>query len=148
MHPDVQSAEGVAMYAGIDGQSGPPTLAIRHDSISRWDLGAAHELIHLLHFDLGEAALKEAHDILMGFQSPSANDDYANPHEMFAFFGQWYLAGHGNVIEGLHKPLYDFLEKHLGDARIEDPGWGTDGARGAIESLFDWFKSGQKPARG
>lgn len=139
------SAEGVAMFDGPDGVSGPPTLAIRHDSITRWELGAAHEIIHLVMHDLGDAVMQEAEAIRVSIKTPGTPEDtYANAHEMVAFFGQWHLAGYGNVIRSKSPALANFLERHLGNARIKDPGFGADGARTSITSLFQWFQTGRR----
>jgi poly(3-hydroxybutyrate) depolymerase len=143
--PHYASAEGVAMFAGPDGVSGPPTLVIRHDSITRWELGAAHEIIHLVMHDLGDAALAEAEAIRVSIKTPGTpEDDYANAHEMVAFFGQWHLAGYGSLIRAKSPALADFLERTLGTARIKDPGFGVDGARTSITSLFQWFQTGRR----
>ncbi len=142
---DVPTAEGVAMYRGPDGLGGPPTLGIRHDSITRWDLGAAHELIHLKLFSMGDAAIDRARAIRERIRLPgSVVDDYANEHEMVAYFGQWTLAGHGDVVRSLSPELADFLHEVLGDVKIRDPGFGRDGARAAIKGLYGWFQTGQK----
>ena len=139
------AAEGVAMYDGPDGVSGPPTLVIRHDSITRWELGAAHEIIHLVMHDLGDAVMADAEAIRVSIKTPGTPEDaYANAHEMVAFFGQWHLAGYGNIIRSKSPALADFLQRHLGDARIQDPGFGVDGARTSITSLFQWFQTGRR----
>ncbi len=144
------STEGVAMFAGPDGETGPPTLAIRHDSITTWDLGAAHEIVHLLVQDRmsgpgGDAFTNELVDIRERIRLPgSVVDDYANEHELAAFFGQWHLAGYGAIIRQLDPGLADFLQRTLGDTRIKDPGFGQDGARTTINSLFQWFQTGTR----
>jgi hypothetical protein len=133
------------MYWGPDGVNGPPTLGIRHDSITRWDLGAAHELIHLKMFSLGDQVIDQARAIRERIRAPgSVVDDYANEHELCAFFGQWMLAGYGDVVRGLNPELADFLQGVLGDVRIRDPGFGRDGARAAIKGLYAWFQTGQR----
>lgn len=140
-----EGVEGLAMFKGLDGASGPPTLTIRHDSITSWDLGAAHEILHLYLHSLPPDVSQRASAIRETLWAPGAvHDDYANFHEMYAFFGQWYLAGRGELVREKSPELYALLEETLGDARVKAPGGGEDGARAAIDSLWRFFTLGEK----
>lgn len=137
-------AEGVAMYWGLDGAEVDPTLAIRYDSIMSWDLGLAHEVMHLHLFNLGEEADARVQQVREELKSEDYVDDpYANYHELFAYLGQWYLAGFGAIIEEQEEELYQVFVDYAGEARVS-PGDVTEPqAAYTIELLLGWFRTGQ-----
>jgi hypothetical protein len=141
--------EGFASHQGFDGtQPNTPVLAIRSDSLGSWYLGAAHELIHLVEADKGPGVSAKLAQVFEaeGFKRGQP-DGYPNPAEMFAYFGQWYLAGFGEELKTRSPALYALCREYLGAARI-DPEQITATAAGAsLDSLIAWFKSGQhRPA--
>ena len=149
--PEVEAqyaaAEGLAMPGGPDGMSGPPTLVIRSDSLLRWDLGVAHELIHLLEASQGTTAARKVVKVWQSIRASNAqNDPSANPHEMFAYFGQWYMAGFGHIIQEHSPLLHQLCADLIGDAHVDTGGITEAQARATIASLFSWFSTGARPA--
>lgn len=139
--------EGVATSFGFEGGGRtipPPAFVIRQDSILGWNLGAAHELLHLLRFDQGDQALKDTLATWNAIGGKDGQPDgYPNAEEMFAYFGQWYLAGFGAELKAVSPDAFALCEKYLGQARI-DPGTLTAAtARTSLESLLGWFQSGR-----
>jgi hypothetical protein len=138
-----EQAEGVAAQTIDPSVTDRLFVAIRHDSLMRWDLGLAHELIHNLHFFLDDTTEQRIHEVWESLRRPDAKDDpYANELEMMSFFGQWYLAGYGQVVEQLEPRLHALLQDVLGDARVEARGTTDDFARAALSNLLEWFRSG------
>ncbi|MEN0063382.1 MAG: hypothetical protein AAGA48_14620 [Myxococcota bacterium] len=133
--------EGLAMYWGPEFEAYAPTVAIRHDSVERWNLGVAHELLHLVLHDLGPEVQAEALELrramLAKGQTPAPG---ADEHELFAYFGQWRLAGYGALIAETEPELDSWLEMHLGAAQIGARGTSDEQANWAIEELRRWFR--------
>ena len=141
-----KGTEGVAMREDLNGKPGL-TLVIRADSLMQWQLGAAHELIHLLDYKLGEPTRTRIHDVWANLREnePVDGSDYANSWEMFGYFGQWYLAGFGDVIGQKSPELLKLLKDVLGDARVDNTSLTLDQARASVESLHRWFSTGVQP---
>lgn len=140
-----KDAEGVASWQVDPRVCDRPFVAIRHDSVCHWDLGIAHELIHQLHFNLPNDVQDRIKQVWQDLRLPDAQDDpYANEFEMLAFFGQWYLAGFGGVIEQLEPQLHGLLSDVLGDARVDARDLSQDRAWASLTSLLQWFRSGEQ----
>jgi len=137
--PTYSFAEGVARTQDIAGVKAP-VLVLRSDSLQRWTLGAAHELIHLLEADLGPSVMARVDQVWksQGYVEQAAGG--ANAREMLAYFGQYYLAGFGDLVEQKVPAVGALLRDILGDARV-DPGTLTEAnARAWIERLDSSFR--------
>jgi hypothetical protein len=141
--------EGFANPEGIPGVTVGNTLAIRSDSIEAWFLGAAHELLHLLHMNAGPDFHQRIVDVWNqeGFKLGQP-DDYPNPHEMFAYLGQWYMAGYGDILKELVPSAYELCRELIGKARIDPEQIGPEDARASLDSLIRWLRSGDHHALG
>ncbi|MEL6341512.1 MAG: hypothetical protein AAFV53_00160 [Myxococcota bacterium] len=140
---DWAQIEGLAMYWGLDGAGYAPTLAIRHDSVERWDLGIGHELLHLILWDLEPSVRAEALALRNAMLAPDGVvAPGANEHELFTYFSQWTLAGYGSIIAEQEPELYDWLIETLGEASLTDRGTSTAEAEYAIDLLLNWFRTG------
>jgi len=71
--------------------------------------------------------------------------NYPNPQEMFAYFGQWYLAGFGSLIREREPEVYALCEQFLGKARVSPEGITAREAAISIDHLLKSFKTGLQP---
>ncbi|MBX7099029.1 MAG: hypothetical protein K1X89_15065 [Myxococcaceae bacterium] len=148
--------EGVGYGAGVEGVAGSdgfdggghhipaPAFLVREDSIRQWNLGAAHELLHLLRFSKGDAVGAELASVWQQIGGRDGQPDgYPNAEEMFAYFGQWYLAGFGEQLRQVSPEAYAFCQRNIGNARVDPLGLTANDALPALQSLLGWFRSGQ-----
>lgn len=138
--------EGVASALAFEGPGGrvvaPPAFLIREDSLRHWTLGAAHELLHLYRYELGDqgkAQLDDAWRKLGGVERPNGNP---NSDELFAYFGQWYLAGFKDQVKEASPEMFALLTESLGDASVDPGALTAQQAQGALTSLVAWFRGG------
>jgi hypothetical protein len=142
--PEYSKSQGFADDKGMPGAVHGPMLAIRYDALDRELLTAAHELSHLVRADRGkpaaEALQRVWHQMQFRVGQPG---NYPNPEEMFAYFGQWYLAGFGDVLKEKAPPLYELCEKFLGKARVDAEQATRATAASVIDQNLVWFRSGK-----
>ena len=139
--------EGAASSVGFTGNGRslpPPAFVIREDSIRRWQLGAGHELLHLLRSEKGPALEAEMNQVWQQIGGQDGQPDgYPNAEEMFAYLGQWYLAGFGEQLKQVSPEAYALIAKTVGTARIDPGGLTANDALPSLQSLMTWFRSGQ-----
>lgn len=113
-------AEGIALHRAFGHQIAAPTLAIRNDSVMQWDLGVVHELVHLVEAEGGPELSQKIAAVWRDLTRNNTNlDYYSNSREMFAFMGQWYLAGYGDVIRQDSPALFKLLSENLGTTALQ-----------------------------
>jgi hypothetical protein len=139
--PAYAQSEGFANEDGVEGYSRGLTYALTDESLRKWFLGAGHELLHLLEMHQGEATsrrIKQVWDEL-GFKVGQPNG-YPNPKEMFAYFGQWYLAGFGHLLP---EPLQGLFAEVIGSAHVDAEGITEAQAQQSLDWLLETFRSGE-----
>lgn len=139
--------EGTAGFEGFtaNGQTIPgPALIIREDSLRSWALGAAHELLHLLRADGGDAAKARIDSVWAQIGGRDGQPDgYPNSEEMLAYFGQWYLAGFGEELRQVSPEAFALCQELIGDAHIDAGAMTKADALTSLQGLLGWFRSGQ-----
>ncbi|MBK7862737.1 MAG: hypothetical protein IPJ65_29830 [Archangiaceae bacterium] len=144
---DYAGAEGVATSFGFDGngrQVKAPAFMVTDASIRQWNLGAGHELLHLLRFAKGDAAGQRCAQVWQQIGGRDGQPDgYPNAEEMFAYLGQWYLAGFGDELKQVCPEGYALCRDFIGTARIDPGPLQKADALTSLQGLLGWFRSGQ-----
>ncbi len=139
--------EGVASGQGFAGGGRSirgPAFIIREDSMRRWDLGAAHELLHLLRQSGGDAAYQRVVQVWNAIGGKDGQPDgYPNAEEMFAYLGQWYLAGFHDELKQVSPEAFALLRDMIGEARVSPGAMTKADALTSLQGLMAWFRSGQ-----
>jgi hypothetical protein len=139
--PDLAGFEGLALDSGFTA-GGPPTVCIRHDSLSSWNMGFTHELIHLFEQYTWSTSDSKLVSVYQEFSGPKCKQDsYCNRWEMLSYFGQYYLAGYLDLLKKHAPALYNLCSDLLGDARVSDRGTTSPEVEQLLTSLVSWFSN-------
>ncbi len=134
--------EGVADYYDspfVDG----PAIAIRGDSLDRWNMGVGHEFLHLLVDEIGPTATEEILRVWEPFHGPASVGVLgADPEHLFVYLGQYYLAGYGPLILEVAPEVHALAEELIGDARVSARTTREPEARALIARIVRLFKTG------
>lgn len=140
-----QQIEGLALGE----RQGRWTCGVTSASLRKWNLGLVHELTHLQEMSKGPKLSQRIERVWSRLRGSSVigkgQDAYANSREMYAFLGQWYLAGHGQSVKRHAPEVYHLLRDTLGQPRVP-VGQPTHPAFAdqTIRQLVSWFKTGRK----
>jgi hypothetical protein len=146
-----EQAEGAALPDGLvrDGKaSGIPTLVVASSSLLKWNIGAVHELLHLVHHV--DCTTEESARIRSAYRTVTPSASRCSPpllpcneYEFFAYTGQWFLAGYGDYLEARSRDsttqrsaIVDMHRTILGDCRVSH-GW-VGRTEPEITSMIDW----------
>lgn len=134
--------EGAASCAGLIPYPQGPVIFIKYDSLMAWDISFAHELLHLkfCHLDANVVQqLTVEWETLKGPGTPSS-PYYGNANEMFAYFGQWYLAGYDHLLMEEVPSIGKLLRQILGNATLKPQHMTSEYVRQQIQLLNEKFK--------
>ena len=136
--PDI---EGIALVDGLLGTSTPHAVVIRHDSLTRWNMGLGHELLHVFSHETPFAAGK-IFDVWNRTYGPNPEKwGYLTPDHLFVFLGQYYLAGYGDEVNRVAPEVYRLCQELLGNARYSSRTTGRDEARALITQIVDAYRA-------
>ncbi len=112
--------EGAASCTELPPFPAGPVVFIRYNSIMAWDISFAHELLHLKYCLLDQATRDRLQAVWEDMRNPAgpSSSYYGNANEMFAYFGQWYLAGFATIVNEEVPAMHGILRDVLQEARL------------------------------
>lgn len=139
---DFAQVEGVADYDESPFADGP-SVAIRGDSLDRWNMGLGHEFVHLLVDEIGPTATARIMRVWEPFHRPASVGVLgADPEHLFVFMGQYDLAGYGPLVLEVAPDVHALTRDLIGDARVSARTTSEAEARALIARIVRLFKTG------
>lgn len=139
---DFSQVEGVADYDDSPFADGP-SVAIRGDSLDRWNMGLGHEFLHLLVDEIGPTAMARIMRVWEPFHGPASVGVLgADPEHLFVFLGQYFLAGYGPLVLEVAPDVHALTRDLIGDARVGARTTSEAEARALIARIVRLFKTG------
>jgi hypothetical protein len=138
---DFTQVEGVADYDDSPFADGP-SVAIRGDSLDRWNMGLGHEFLHLLVDEVGPTAMARIMRVWEPFHGPASVGVLgADPEHLFVFMGQYDLAGYGPLVLEVAPEVHALTRDLIGDARVSARTTSEAEARALIARIVRLFKT-------